>query len=142
MGGILGLCTGFSIITGVEFFYWFTARIMVDHCTRHKKISPKSPKEREEEPKEDCQLCTELECEMKSLKKELRKQKEATRQIIADTKQQMDAKSKQEIEAIEQQMEAKMQAQMQAQMQAVKKQMEEQQLETQKQFEKLLKSKQ
>ena len=129
MGGILGLCTGFSIITGVEFFYWFTARIMVDHCTRHKKISPKSPKEGEEEPKEDCQLCTELECEVKSLKKELRKQKEATRQIIADTKQQMEAKSKQEIEAIEQQM------------QAVKKQMEEQQLETQKQFEKLLKSK-
>ena len=130
MGGILGLCTGFSIITGVEFFYWFTARIMVDHCTRHKKISPKSPKEGEEESKKDCQMCTELEREMKSLKKELRKQKEATRQIIADTKQQMEAKSKQEIEAIEQQM------------QAVKKQMEEQQLETQKQFEKLLKSKQ
>ena len=117
MGGILGLCTGFSIITGVEFFYWFTARIMVDHCTRHKKISPKSPKESEEEPKEDCQLCTEL------LKKELRKQKEATRQ--------MEAKSKQEIEAIEQKMEA--------QIQAVKKQLV---LETQKQFEKLLKSKQ
>ena len=134
MGGILGLCTGFSIITGVEFFYWFTARIMVDHCTRHKKISPKSPKEGEEEPKEDCQLCTELECEVKSLEKELQKQKEATRQIIADTKQQMEAKSKQEIKAIEQQM--------QAQMQAVKKQMEEQQLETQKQIEKLLKSKQ
>ena len=133
MGGILGLCTGFSIITGVEFFYWFTARIMVDHCTRHKKISPKSPKEGEEEPKEDCQLCTELECEVKSLKKELQKQKEATRQIIADSKQ-MEAKSKQEIKAIEQQM--------QAQMQAVKKQMEEQQLETQKQFEKLMKSKQ
>ena len=130
MGGILGLCTGFSIITGVEFFYWFTARIMVDHCTRHKKISPKSPKEGEEEPKEDCQLCTELECEVKSLKKELRKQKEATRQIIADTKQQMEAKSKREIEEIEQQMEA------------IKKQMEQQQLETQKQFEKLMKYKQ
>ena len=130
MGGILGLCTGFSIITGVEFFYWFTARIMVDHCTRHKKISPKSPKEGEEEPKEDCQLCTELECEVKSLKKELRKQKEATRQIIADSKQ-MEAKSKQEIEAIEQKMEA--------QMQAIKKQLI---LETQKQFEKLMKSKQ
>ena len=131
MGGILGLCTGFSIITGVEFLYWFTARIMVDHCTRHKKISPKSSKEGEEEPKEDCQLCTELECEMKLLKKELQKQKEASRQIIADTKQQMDAKSKQEIEAIEQKMEA--------QIQAVKKQLV---LETQKQFEKLMKSKQ
>ena len=130
MGGILGLCTGFSIITGVEFFYWFTARIMVDHCTRHKKISPKSSKEGEEEPKEDCQQCTELECEMKLLKKELRKQKEATRQIIADTKQQMEAKSKQEIEAIEQKMEA--------QMQVLKKQLV---LETQKQFEKLMKSK-
>ena len=125
MGGILGLCTGFSIITGVEFFYWFTARIMVDHCTRHKKISPKSPKEGEEEPKEDCQLCTELECEMKSLKKELRKQKEATRQIIADTKQQMEA-TKEQMQATEQQMEV----------------IKQQQLETQKQFEKLLKSKQ
>ena len=130
MGGILGLCTGFSIITGVEFFYWFTARIMVDHCTRHKKISPKSPKEGEEEPKEDCQQCAKLECKMKLLEEELRKQKEATRQIIADTKQQMEAKSKQEIEAIEQKMEA--------QMQAIKKQL----LETQKQFEKLMKSKQ
>ena len=119
MGGILGLCTGFSIITGVEFFYWFTARIMVDHCTRHKKISPKSSKEGEEEPKEDCQQCTELECEVKLLKKELQKQKEASRQIIADTKQQMEA-----------------------QMHTIKKQMEVQQLETQKQIEKLLKSKQ
>ena len=114
MGGILGLCTGFSIITGVEFFYWFTARIMVDHCTRHKKISPKSPKEGEEEPKEDCQLCTELECEVKSLKKELRKQKEATKQLIADN-----SDTKQQMEVIKQQ-----------------------QLETQKQFEKLLKSRQ
>ena len=65
MGGILGLCTGFSIITGVEFFYWFTARIMVDHCTRNKRISPKSPKEGEEEPKEDCEQCAKLECKMK-----------------------------------------------------------------------------
>ena len=134
MGGILGLCTGFSIITGVEFFYWFTARIMVDYCTRNKKISSKSPKEGEEEPKEDCQQCAKLECKMKLLEKELRKQKEASRQIIEDTKQQMDAKNKQEIEAVEQKM--------QAQMQAIKKQMEEQQLETQKQIEKLLKSKQ
>ena len=54
-----------------------------------------------------------------------------------------DWKSKQEIEAIEQQIQEEMKAQIQAQMQAVKKQiMEEQQLETQKQFEKLLKSKQ
>ena len=86
MGGILGLCTGFSIITGVEFFYWFTARIMVDHCTRHKKISPKSSKEGEEEPKEDCQQCGKLECKMKLLEKELRKQKEASRQMEAKSK--------------------------------------------------------
>ena len=90
MGGILGLCTGFSIITGVEFFYWFTARIMVDHCTRHKKISPKSPKDGEEEPKEDCQQCAKLECKMKLLEKELRKQKEANRKEMETIKKQME----------------------------------------------------
>jgi hypothetical protein len=27
MGGLLGLCTGFSFISGVEMIYWFTVRL-------------------------------------------------------------------------------------------------------------------
>ena len=108
MGGILGLCTGFSIITAIEFFYWFSARIIIDHCTKNKKISPELPKDddaSEEEQKGDCQQCTKLECEVKELKSELGKQKEESKQQIEATKQQMEA-TKQEMAATKQEMEA------------------------------------
>ena len=36
MGGILGLCTGFSLVTGVEIFYWFTIRLVSDHLKKKK----------------------------------------------------------------------------------------------------------
>ena len=103
MGGILGLCTGFSIITAIEFFYWFSARMIIDHCTKNKKISPELPKDddaSEEEQKGDCQQCTKLECEVKELKSELGKQKEESKQQIEATKQQ--------IEVTKQKMEQKM----------------------------------
>ena len=99
MGGILGLCTGFSIITAIEFFYWFSARIIIDHCTKNKKISPELPKDddaSEEEQKGDCQQCTKLECEVKKLKSEHEKQ-------IETIKQQMEQK------LMEQQMEIRKQ---------------------------------
>ena len=35
-GGMVGLFTGFSLITGVEFLYWFTMRPLVDRL-RNKK---------------------------------------------------------------------------------------------------------
>ena len=35
-GGMVGLFTGFSLITGVEFIYWFTMRPLVDRL-RNKK---------------------------------------------------------------------------------------------------------
>ena len=110
MGGILGVCTGFSIITAVEFFYWFSARIIIDHCTKNKKISPELPKDddaSEEEQKGDCQQCTKLECEVKELKSELGKQKEENKQQMEATKQEM-AATKQEMEATKQEMEQKM----------------------------------
>ena len=118
MGGILGLCTGFSIITAIEFFYWFSARMIIDHCTKNKKISPELPKgddASEEVQKGDCQQCTKLECEVKELKSELGKQKEeskqqieATKQQMEATKQEMEANTMQQIEVIKQQMEQKM----------------------------------
>ena len=86
MGGILGLCTGFSIITAIEFFYWFSARIIIDHCTKNKKISPELPKDddaSEEDQKGDCQKCTKLECEVKELKSELQKMEQKMEQKIA-----------------------------------------------------------
>ena len=110
MGGILGLCTGFSIITAIEFFYWFSARIIIDHCTKNKKISPELPKDddaSEEEQKGDCQQCTKLECEVKKLKSELGKQKEESKQQMEATKQEMEANTMQQIEVIKQQMEQK-----------------------------------
>ena len=110
MGGILGLCTGFSIITAIEFFYWFSARIIIDHCTKNKKISPELPKDddaSEEEQKGDCQQCTKLECEVKELKSELGKQKEESKQQMEATKQEMEANTMQQIEVIKQQMEQK-----------------------------------
>ena len=102
MGGILGLCTGFSIITAVELFYWFSARIICDHCTKNKKISPELPKEEDasqEVSKGECQQCTsKLECEVKKLKSELRKQMED------NNKQQMEAIKQQIMEELKQQM--------------------------------------
>ena len=109
MGGILGLCTGFSIITAVEFFYWFSARIICDHRTKIKKISPELPKEEDasqEVSKGECQQCTsKLECEVKKLKSELGKQMEATKQQMEDNnKQQMEAIKQQIMEELKQQM--------------------------------------
>ena len=89
MGGILGSCTGFSIITTLEFIYWFSARILIDNCTKKKKIFPVDATEKE--PKEECHQCTELECKVKTLESELGKQKEANRQQIAETKEEMEA---------------------------------------------------
>ena len=111
MGGILGSCTGFSIITTLEFIYWFSARILIDNCTKNKKISPDDATEKE--PKEECQQCTDLECKVKTLESELGKQKdankqqmEANKQQIEETKQQM-AETKQEMAATKQEMEQK-----------------------------------
>ena len=31
-GGIVGLCMGFSLLSGAEFVYWFTLRLLVDQA--------------------------------------------------------------------------------------------------------------
>ena len=36
-GGIVGLCSGFSLLSGVELIYWFSLRLLMDHL-RHNKI--------------------------------------------------------------------------------------------------------
>ena len=35
-GGLVGLCVGFSMISILEFFYWFTFRLWVDERKRKK----------------------------------------------------------------------------------------------------------
>ena len=98
MGGILGISCGFSLITAIELFYWFTVRIMADHFSKHvdklhtskrNKISAhQSPKNTKDDSLDDeevekelgCHQCKKLEQELKSqmeqLKKELQQQNE------------------------------------------------------------------
>ena len=52
MGGVLGLCTGFSLLTAVELIYWFTVRLVNDYFDR-KKISSQSSHEKE--PNSECE---------------------------------------------------------------------------------------
>ena len=96
MGGILGLCTGFSIITAVEFFYWFTVRIVGDHYRKKNKISPESLEDKDSSEDEEqtgkCHQCTKLESKIKEVKCQM----EATKQELKTTKQQMEA-TKQEM---------------------------------------------
>ena len=68
MGGVLGLCTGFSLITAVELFYWFTVRIIHDYCRRN-KINPQSSTD-EESPQsaDDNESNQKNECDCKTLK--------------------------------------------------------------------------
>ena len=40
-GGIIGLCMGFSLLSGVEFIYWFTLRLFMDHCRKKNKTMAK-----------------------------------------------------------------------------------------------------
>ena len=46
LGGLLGFCTGFSLLSAVELVYWFTARILNDYLTTN-KISEKSNENKE-----------------------------------------------------------------------------------------------
>ena len=80
------MCTGFSIITAVEFFYWFTVRIVGDHYRKKNKISPESLNKDSSEDKEqigECHQCTKLESNIKEVKCEM----EATKQELETTKQ-------------------------------------------------------
>ena len=113
MGGILGLCTGFSIITAVEFFYWFTVRIAGDHYNKKNKISPESSEDKnssQEEQRRECHKCTKLEMEINDVKQKLEKQKEISKQEMEVTKQHLEKQKesskqqKEEIESLKQQM--------------------------------------
>ena len=52
LGGVLGLCTGFSLITAVELIYWFTVRILHDYCRRN-KINPQQTNDEESQQSAD-----------------------------------------------------------------------------------------
>ena len=41
-GGVIGLCSGFSLLSGVELLYWFTIRLFVDYM-KTKNRKPKKP---------------------------------------------------------------------------------------------------
>ncbi len=38
-GGIVGLCMGFSILSGFELIYFFTIRLLVDRTREAKKLN-------------------------------------------------------------------------------------------------------
>ena len=53
MGGVLGVCSGFSFITACELLYWFTIRILGDHFSNKNKISSKTSTTKESDNEED-----------------------------------------------------------------------------------------
>ena len=64
MGGVLGLCTGFSLLTAIELIYWFTVRLVNDYFDR-KKISSQSIYEKELNSDSQCEK------EEKEIKKQI-----------------------------------------------------------------------
>jgi hypothetical protein len=80
MGGILGVSSGFSLITAIELFYWFTVRIVADHykkknanrSDKKNKVSARPPKNRNDSFEGEsgkqlgCHKCEKLEKEVKS----------------------------------------------------------------------------
>ena len=41
-GGIIGLCMGFSLLSGCEFVYFFTLRLFYDKSKSHQKAKVKA----------------------------------------------------------------------------------------------------
>ena len=66
MGGVLGLSTGFSLITVIELIYWFTVRILHDHC-RKNKINPQSSNSEESPQSSDSNESSELKTDYEKL---------------------------------------------------------------------------
>ena len=70
LGGVLGLCTGFSLITAVELLYWFSIRIFSDKFCKSNKISDETSESDEEsnhqEENKECD-CETLKSQMKDL---------------------------------------------------------------------------
>ena len=96
MGGILGISSGFSLITAIELLYWFTVRIIADHYKKKKnanqnhsdqnnKISPQPPKNGDDSFKGesgkqlDCHRCEKLE---EALKSQMEQLNENTKKIF------------------------------------------------------------
>ncbi len=39
-GGLIGLCMGFSLLSGAEIIYWFTVRMWTDHRRKRREEEP------------------------------------------------------------------------------------------------------
>ena len=61
VGGMMGLFTGFSVISGIEILYWLWFKVLLH---RADKVGP-------EQEKEGCQDCHKLREEFKGLKNEM-----------------------------------------------------------------------
>lgn len=59
MGGVLGVCSGFSFITACELLYWFTVRILGDHFSNKNKnkISAETSETKESKNQEQNKGC-------------------------------------------------------------------------------------
>ena len=73
LGGVLGLCTGFSLITAVELIYWFTVRILHDYCRRN-KINPQRTNDEESQQSADNNESNQKnDCDCETLKTQMAK---------------------------------------------------------------------
>ena len=82
MGGLLGFCTGFSLLSAVELIYWFTIRILNDYLQRNKVSAQHSQHKEQCEKEEEDNLKTrvdKLESKMDKMNKGLKDIKDILR---------------------------------------------------------------
>ena len=79
MGGLLGFCTGFSLLSAVELIYWFTVRILNDYFHR-KKVSAQPSQNKEKCEKVEDDLKTRMD-NLESKMEELAKMREELRDM-------------------------------------------------------------
>ena len=82
MGGVLGLSTGFSLITVIELIYWFTVRILHDHC-RKNKVNPESSNNEESPQTSDKTESSNQKTDYEKLKSRMDKFEESIAEIKA-----------------------------------------------------------
>ena len=78
----MGLSTGFSLITVIELIYWFTVRILHDHC-RKNKVNPESSNSEESPQTSDNTESSNQKSDFETLKSRMDKVEENIAEIRA-----------------------------------------------------------
>ena len=61
LGGLLGFCTGFSLLSAFELVYWFTVRIMNDYLDKNKIFAKTNQNKEETDKNEKVDMNTRME---------------------------------------------------------------------------------